>query len=358
MSPSKRLAWPALSSRATLARLVRLPPKVAATSSLRWILRPSTPSPMYSRREYPTLPILGEESGHQIDLGQGWVWIVDPIDGTRNFASSVPHFSTVIALAHDGDVRVGVTHDPVRAETFYAMRGEGAFLNGRRIHVVPDDHLADGILGLDLSYCDSGAADQLRVVLDLWPGMQTVRILGSAALGLAYVAAGRFHVFFPSQARGLGSGRGPSPRSRGGGPGLRSLRPTRIPSQRWHNRRQSLPPRRVHPPRRQLSMDHSSIRLTTSLDVTAAVLSTIRNHPHDFDVDLCASMFTTHLASILQADPPHTCTVSNHFATANPGIPSSTDRTNPAYSADVHMIHSIYYCHSESSFSSLLHANR
>ena len=148
------------------------------------------------RREYPTIPVLGEESGRQIDIGQGWVWIVDPIDGTRNFASSVPHFSTVIALAHDGDVCVGVTHDPVRAETFYAVRGQGAFLNGRRIHVVPDEHLADGILGLDLSYSDRGAADQLRLVLDLWPGMQTVRILGSAALGLAYVAAGRFHVFF------------------------------------------------------------------------------------------------------------------------------------------------------------------
>ena len=148
------------------------------------------------RREYPTVPVLGEESGRQIDADRGWVWIVDPIDGTRNFASSVPHFSTVIALVHDGDVMAGVTHDPIRGETFYALRGHGAFLNGMRIRVASDKTLVDGILGLDLSYSDHGAADQLRLVLDLWPGMQTVRILGSAALGLAYVAAGRFHVFF------------------------------------------------------------------------------------------------------------------------------------------------------------------
>ena len=147
-------------------------------------------------REYPAVPILGEESGHQTDVNQGWAWIVDPIDGTRNFASSVPHFSSVIALAHDGDVVAAVTHDPIRGETFHALRGQGAFLNGRRISVAGHKHLADGILGLDLSYSDGGAADQLRLVLDLWPGMQTVRILGSAALGLAYVAAGRFHVFF------------------------------------------------------------------------------------------------------------------------------------------------------------------
>ena len=147
-------------------------------------------------REYPDVPILGEESSQQTNIDQGWLWIVDPIDGTRNFASSVPHFSTVVALAHDGDVIVGVTHDPVRGETFHALRGHGAFLNGRRIRVAGHEHLADGILGLDLSYSDRGAADQLRLVLDLWPGMQTVRILGSAALGLAYVAAGRFHVFF------------------------------------------------------------------------------------------------------------------------------------------------------------------
>ena len=146
--------------------------------------------------EYPAIPVLGEESGGQVDPNRGWTWIVDPIDGTRNFASSVPHFSTVIALAHDGEVMAGVTHDPIRRETFHAVRGRGAFLNGSPIHATTQEHLSDGILGMDLSYSDDGAAAQLALVQDLWPGMQTVRILGSAALGLAYVAAGRFHAFF------------------------------------------------------------------------------------------------------------------------------------------------------------------
>ncbi len=146
--------------------------------------------------EYPAMPVLGEETGQDRPSGDGWMWIVDPIDGTRNFASGVPHFSTVVALARGGRVWLGVTHDPMRGETFHAERGRGAFLNGAPVRVAPGHSLADGILGMDLSYDDGGAADQLSLALDLWPGMQTVRILGSAALGLAYVAAGRFHVFF------------------------------------------------------------------------------------------------------------------------------------------------------------------
>ncbi len=149
-------------------------------------------------REYPNVPVLGEESvsGEMPSGEKDWVWIVDPLDGTRNFASCVPHFSTVVALAHEGSVQIGVNQNPIRGETFHAVRGGGAFLNGKRIRVTEDERLADGILGLDLSYIDEGAADQLRLVLELWPGMQTARILGSAALGLSYVAAGRFHVFF------------------------------------------------------------------------------------------------------------------------------------------------------------------
>ncbi len=150
------------------------------------------------RREYPGVVVLGEEGDPRdmVVANEGWVWIVDPLDGTRNFASCIPHFSVVVALAYDGSVQVGVNHDPIRGETFHAVRGGGAFLNGARISVTEDERLADGILGLDLSYIDDGAADQLRLVVDLWPGMQTARILGSAALGLSYVAAGRFHVFF------------------------------------------------------------------------------------------------------------------------------------------------------------------
>lgn len=146
-------------------------------------------------REYPNIPVLGEESGGDMPK-EGWLWIVDPLDGTRNFASNVPHFSTVLALTYSGEVQIGITHDPIRKETFHAVRGSGAFLNGQRILVSDEDKLADGILGLDLSYEDQGGANSLEIITRLWPGMQTARIFGSAALGLSYLAAGRLHVFF------------------------------------------------------------------------------------------------------------------------------------------------------------------
>ena len=146
-------------------------------------------------KEYPDIPILAEESGGDLTT-DGWLWIIDPLDGTRNFASNIPHFSTVIALAYCGEVQIGITHDPLRSETFHAVRNMGAFLNGKRIWVSDEEHLADGILGLDLSYDDQGGANSLEIIKSIWPGMQTARIFGSAALGLSYLAAGRLHVFF------------------------------------------------------------------------------------------------------------------------------------------------------------------
>ena len=147
------------------------------------------------KKEYPDIPILAEESGGELAT-DNWLWIIDPLDGTRNFASNIPHYATVIALACNGEVQIGITHDPVRKETFHAVKGLGAFLNGQRIYVSDEERLADGILGLDLSYDDQGGADSLEIIKSIWPGMQTARIFGSAALGLSYLAAGRLHVFF------------------------------------------------------------------------------------------------------------------------------------------------------------------
>lgn len=147
------------------------------------------------KKEYPEIPILAEESGGHLS-NEGWLWIIDPLDGTRNFASNIPHFATVIALAYNGEVQLGITHDPIRNETFHSLKGLGAFLNGQSISVSDEESLADGILGLDLSYDDQGGAYSLDIIKSIWPGMQTARIFGSAALGLSYLAAGRLHVFF------------------------------------------------------------------------------------------------------------------------------------------------------------------
>ena len=146
-------------------------------------------------REYPDMGLLGEESAGT-PAGRGWVWIVDPLDGTRNYASGIPFFSTVVGLARDGEVLAGVNYDPVRGDLFEAERGRGAFLNGERVTVSERTALAESIIGTDLSYNNQGAANGLDVIREIWPGMQTARIMGSAALGLSYAAAGRTDLYF------------------------------------------------------------------------------------------------------------------------------------------------------------------
>ncbi len=145
-------------------------------------------------REFPDISYLGEELGATGDT-EGLRWIVDPVDGTRNYAASVPHFAISIALADGPETLLGVTYDPMREEMFHAMKGQGAFLNGRPISVSRRDAVAQGILGFDIGAMDIRALHAFRMIQALWPGMQTVRVMGSAALGLAYAAAGRVDIY-------------------------------------------------------------------------------------------------------------------------------------------------------------------
>ena len=150
------------------------------------------------RREYPDMGFLGEETeGSRAD--DGYVWIVDPLDGTRNYASGIPFYSVVVGLALDGDVLIGVNYDPAREEVFEAEKGKGAFLNGGRITVSTRSEIGDSILGMDLSYNNEGALNGLEVIGSIWPDMQTARIMGSAALGISYAAAGRTDLYFHHQ---------------------------------------------------------------------------------------------------------------------------------------------------------------
>ena len=150
------------------------------------------------RREYPDFNALGEESAG-VPADAGYVWIVDPLDGTRNYASGIPFFSTVVGLTLDGEVLVGVNYDPVRDEMFEAQKGRGAFLNGQRMAVSDKSAISDCIIGMDLSYNNEGAVNGLDVIRSIWPGMQTSRIMGSAALGISYAAAGRTDLYFHHQ---------------------------------------------------------------------------------------------------------------------------------------------------------------
>ncbi|MBI4202933.1 MAG: inositol monophosphatase [Chloroflexi bacterium] len=143
---------------------------------------------------FPGIGVEGEEMGGD---GAGEVrWVVDPIDGTRNYASGIPHFCVSIALAQGDDVLVGVIYDPLRDELFSTAKGQGAFLNGQPMHVSPKASLEECILSFDIGNMNPKGAQALGLVLGLWPGMQSLRIMGSAALGLAYAACGRVDLYF------------------------------------------------------------------------------------------------------------------------------------------------------------------
>ena len=145
--------------------------------------------------EYPQFSILSEES-NPIETGSPFTWVVDPIDGTRNFAEGIPHFCVVVALARGSDMVVGVTYDPIKEETFTAEIGQGALLNGEPISVSTRDEIPNCLLGFDLGYVDDKAATALDMIRSLWPGFQTMRLMGSSALGMAYAAAGRVDLYF------------------------------------------------------------------------------------------------------------------------------------------------------------------
>ena len=149
----------------------------------------------YLRQEYPEWGIQAEESLQERPDTE-YTWILDPLDGSRNFSLGIPHFCTSLALARRGEVLLGLIYDPVREETFSALKGQGATLNGRPISVSPRATLVESVLGFDMGYDGVRARRALRLILELWPGMQSIRVMGSAALGIAYAACGRIDLYF------------------------------------------------------------------------------------------------------------------------------------------------------------------
>jgi fructose-1,6-bisphosphatase/inositol monophosphatase family enzyme len=146
------------------------------------------------RDEYPDHAILSEETASTAG-GEGWMWVVDPLDGTRNYLSAIPMFCINIALCHDEEPLLALTFEPVRGEEFLAQRGGGATLNGRPMRASTKESVLASVLAVDMGYDDERAARALSLVGELWPGMQSLRVIGSAALGLAYAACGRFDLF-------------------------------------------------------------------------------------------------------------------------------------------------------------------
>ena len=147
------------------------------------------------QRSYPKHGILAEESGEQ--PGDGHVWIIDPLDGTTNFLHGFPHFAVSIALAHEGRLEQAVIYDPIRQELFTASRGTGAELNNRRIRVSGCRELASALLGTGFPFRPGPPNDVYIEMLRVFIARTTgVRRPGSAALDLAYLAAGRIDGFW------------------------------------------------------------------------------------------------------------------------------------------------------------------
>jgi myo-inositol-1(or 4)-monophosphatase len=150
------------------------------------------------RSYHPRHAILAEESGETLTASgdKEWRWIVDPLDGTTNYAHGYTCFCVSIALERAGVLQLGVIYDPTRDELFAAERGEGATLNGRRIRVTERDELNRSLLCTGFPYDVRERGDFARHFYNFIMHAQGVRRDGSAALDLAYVACGRFDGFW------------------------------------------------------------------------------------------------------------------------------------------------------------------
>ncbi|MFD1159258.1 inositol monophosphatase family protein [Roseovarius aestuarii] len=145
----------------------------------------------------PTYGWLGEEGGGEDGKDPTRRWIVDPLDGTTNFLHGLPHWAVSIALEHKGQVVAGVIYDPSKDEAFFAEKGEGAWMNESRLRVSGRDKMIEALFATGLPFGGrSDLPETLQDLARLMPTCSGVRRFGSAALDMAYVAAGRYDGFW------------------------------------------------------------------------------------------------------------------------------------------------------------------
>lgn len=148
--------------------------------------------------QWPDIPLLGEEMADEereavLRSAHGRIWVLDPLDGTSNYAAGVPYFSVSLALVEDGEVVLGLVYDPVRDECFSAQRGQGAFLNGDALSLRGKESpaLSECLAAIDFKRLESRLACQLVSS----PPYASQRSFGSVALDWCWLAAGRIHVY-------------------------------------------------------------------------------------------------------------------------------------------------------------------
>lgn len=149
-------------------------------------------------RDRPEWSIMAEEGTAIVGSDSRYRFIIDPLDGTRNFLHGLPHWCLTMALEKDGEIVAGMTFDPIRQEMFRVESGSGAFMNNTRLRVSGRKDLNMGMFVVDNILRDEASAQkfqQARAALESEAGA-SVRSMGSAALDLAYVAAGRFDGYY------------------------------------------------------------------------------------------------------------------------------------------------------------------
>ncbi len=148
-------------------------------------------------RERPGDGVLGEEGAGKAS-STGLTWVVDPLDGTVNFLYGIPWWCVSIAVQDTEGEAVGTIHNPILGETFSAIRGDGAWLNGEAIHVGGCSEISEALFATGFAYPAEARMVQGEVVSRVLPGGRDIRRMGSAALDLCSVACGRVDVFYES----------------------------------------------------------------------------------------------------------------------------------------------------------------
>ena len=151
------------------------------------------------QKAYPEIKIISEETNPDVNLNlHEKKWIIDPLDGTLNFLHGLPHFAISIALKIKDKIISGVIYDPIKDELFWAEKGVGAYLNNTRIRVSQRSQLKDALIstGIPWKGMESSHKNYLKILENIMKNSSGIRRYGSAALDLAYVAAGRYDAFW------------------------------------------------------------------------------------------------------------------------------------------------------------------
>lgn len=149
------------------------------------------------RREFPDHSILSEESGESSNPDSDWLWVIDPLDGTTNFNQGLPVYSISIALQYKGETVVGVVYAPYLGEMFHATKGGGAYLNGQPLHCTENSRLSTMVTATGMPYDrDRHPDNNLDNISRVSMQVRGIRRMGSAAIDLAYTAAGYFDAYW------------------------------------------------------------------------------------------------------------------------------------------------------------------